>query len=207
MRCVDDISEDIQGRSKEDNSCLICRRHIHDSPQLDLLDDPEEAEANINDDEEYARMMARLDELEREELAAEGVLESDDEEGTIPEIGSSRSRDYLDMVPKISVDHQPKDPPGRPEDRSLQNTKSNKALPGDQLPHSYYGESAVPVNKATEPSSRTRANSSMAFTGSIVEHTNGLQPIPLSKSSTSSQSTESAPSKPISRFKMQKGGR
>ncbi|KAF5185781.1 Rna polymerase ii subunit 5-mediating protein-like protein [Thalictrum thalictroides] len=34
MRCVDEISEDIQGRWKEDKSCLICRRHIHDNKNL-----------------------------------------------------------------------------------------------------------------------------------------------------------------------------
>ncbi|PIA36609.1 hypothetical protein AQUCO_03300071v1 [Aquilegia coerulea] len=194
---------------------------LRDSSQLDLLGVPEEAEANLNDDEEYARIMARFDELEREELAAEGVLENDDDEGTIPEIGSSRSQDNLDMVSKISADLQPKDPLGRSEERSLHNTTANKAQPGDQLPHSYYGDSIasgatpnasahsekVPVKKASEPSSSTRTSSSTAFTGSIVEHTHGLPTIPLGKSSTSSQSTESAPSKPLSRFKMQKGGR
>ncbi|KAF5189744.1 hypothetical protein FRX31_020670, partial [Thalictrum thalictroides] len=29
MRCVDEISEDLQGRSKDDKSFSICRRHIH----------------------------------------------------------------------------------------------------------------------------------------------------------------------------------
>lgn len=60
--------------------------------QCFLVSGPHEEDSNpyegykgevSNEDEEYARLMARLDELEKEELAAERVDESD-EEDTIP---------------------------------------------------------------------------------------------------------------------------
>ncbi|KAF8411137.1 hypothetical protein HHK36_003676 [Tetracentron sinense] len=46
-----------------------------------------------------------------------------------------------------------------------------------------------------------------AFTGSIIEHTRSIQTNPVGQTAASSQLTESRPSKPVSRFKMQKGSR
>ncbi|XP_074558086.1 uncharacterized protein LOC141813982 isoform X1 [Curcuma longa] len=50
-------------------------------------------------------------------------------------------------------------------------------------------------------------NLSQAFTGSIVEHNIGPQPIQSSKNTNLSQSSAPSSTKPVSRFKMQKGNR
>lgn len=53
-----------------------------------------------------------------------------------------------------------------------------------------------------------RADHQKAFTGSIVEHSHGMPSKQTSESSDLSQvSSSNAPTKPVSRFKMQKGGR
>lgn len=68
--------------------CVVSELHEQDSSPY------EGYEGKVsNEDEEYARLMARLDELEKEELAAERVDESD-EEDTIPA--------DLDMFPEES---------------------------------------------------------------------------------------------------------
>lgn len=220
-----------------------------------------------DDDEEYDRIMARLDELEREELAAESSDESDEDEDAKDVIGCSISQDYFNKSLKISEEHQPqvesknfhnlaaktapsaaklrinyhsdtefkaitgsgdikdqhmprgtKNPAGAtevgPTGVPLQSSMKKK---GTSLPENVTlqkkvsfsspkpGEKA-PAKTATE-APRTRPSTTMDFTGSIVEHTHGLQKNPSNLTSTSSQSTDSAPSKPVSRFKMQKGGR
>ncbi|KAF9610582.1 hypothetical protein IFM89_023376 [Coptis chinensis] len=77
--------------------------------------------------------------------------------------------------------------------------------PSGATPKAIADSEKVPCDTVSEYPLRTRTDSFRAC--SIVEHTNGIQTNPSSKISSSSQSTESAPSKPVSRFKMQKGGR
>lgn len=62
---------------------------------------------DADDDEEYDRIMARLDELEREELAA-GSVEEDDEDGDDEDedakdvIGCSISQDHFNKSLEVS---------------------------------------------------------------------------------------------------------
>ncbi|KAF9592538.1 hypothetical protein IFM89_015232 [Coptis chinensis] len=178
----------------------------------DLLEDANK-EAD-SDDEEYARIMAKLDELEKEELAAEGFDEINEDDNSETDTSCSTSQDYFDKIPKPS------------ENRSDESTVSNlyfisfslhdcgmflekqlvekSSVTEKVLLHTESREK-VPCDTASEYSSRTRADSFRAC--SIVEHAHGIQTNPSSHMSSSSQSTESAPSKPVSRFKMQKGGR
>ncbi|XP_042519901.1 RNA polymerase II subunit 5-mediating protein homolog isoform X3 [Macadamia integrifolia] len=189
---------------------------------------------DATEDEEYARMMARLDELEKVELAAE----SNDEDGD-EDFCSSISPHAFDH--HLSDEHQLMDSVQQTEDKRAINTTTEYPLQNIGLKQDFVKQSAqiedlgVPLmpkekpisvekpllspglrkkvdlstasrtevaeDKSTSYRSETGSNSSKAFTGSIVEHTHGLQ------TKSVGQTTTSQPSKPVSRFKMQKGGR
>ncbi|KAL5715457.1 hypothetical protein ACHQM5_017271 [Ranunculus cassubicifolius] len=192
-------------------------------PESDFPSSSNETQTKASDDDkEYARIMARLEELEREELAAESANDGDEDESTEADMGCSISPDFFDKTLKISEAQQPK----------LHTATAKRVPSGEQVQKDYHNESTLIGSKdqhlqekqhvgksdtlekltekavtgtTTEPPTKTRTNSNVqqqAFTGSIVEHSHGLQPKQASKSS----STGAAPSKPVSRFKMQKGG-
>ncbi|KAJ4980782.1 hypothetical protein NE237_031619 [Protea cynaroides] len=184
------------------------------------------------EDEEYARVMARFDELEKEELAAESNEEDDEADFT-----SLMSHDSFDG--HLSDEPQLKDSVQQWKDRNTLNITAEKPSPKNSPEQAFVNKSSIedlklagvpkdkpiPVEKPLlSPGSREKVgtantsktevtkdnftgraskagyDSSKAFTGSIVEHTHGLQTDPLDQ-------TTSQPSKPVSRFKMQKVGR
>ncbi|KAI4322692.1 hypothetical protein L6164_022362 [Bauhinia variegata] len=194
------------------------------------------------DDEEFARMMAKLDELEKEELAAESDNESDDNGKTTTDIDEI-SHQRLDNTLQDSEDFQPRNlveqtnnrsiPMKFPEKCNLQEDITNqlnfaglavhsKAREGQNLAQNVedfsFGKNppmhheAMEKVQAATPSksevqrqtSRPSFNSHKAFTGSIVEHTENLKTTSAKQSSNSSQVSGSQPSKPVSRFKMQR---
>ncbi|KAI3928153.1 hypothetical protein MKW98_023754 [Papaver atlanticum] len=185
--------------------------------------------------EEYARIMSRLNELEKEELEAEHVNEDTD-------FGCSINEHSFEQL-KISQGHQHEKSSFKQNSRSSSQSKQNSAdrstvenLTVQQLPEVNYlhreslprkgtsnptkplqpeKEKAQVVNtskteisddKASKDNPETGFDSTKAFTGSVVEHTHGLLGNAASET-TSSQSTGLRTSKPVSRFKMQKGSR
>ncbi|KAI3896636.1 hypothetical protein MKX03_036096, partial [Papaver bracteatum] len=67
-------------------------------------------------------------------------------------------------------------------------------------------KSEISDDKATKDFPKTEFDSTKVFTGSVVERAHGVLANAASET-TSSQSTGLRTSKPVSRFKMQKGGR
>ncbi|PPR85621.1 hypothetical protein GOBAR_AA35075 [Gossypium barbadense] len=63
---------------------------------------------------------------------------------------------------------------------------------------------SAPFEKKSVQTSKSEFDSSKAFTGSIVEHTQNLDKSSVGTNTTSLQSSGSQPSKPVSRFKMQR---
>ncbi|KAI8551597.1 hypothetical protein RHMOL_Rhmol06G0198300 [Rhododendron molle] len=188
--------------------------------KIDELEKEELAEESDEDenDEEYSHMMSKLDELEKKELATESVSESD-EGYSCQHSFDQRHGHQLTNPPKQSKDERPtvKELPSKqhtfqqelhkqfegsklqsvsqgksPSDRISAHTKSTSAEKALVLPE-------VEENIQAEPYSQNKA-----FTGSIVEHTHNLETNPREQTTTSSKSSTSQPSKPVSRFKMQR---
>ncbi|KAK7258562.1 hypothetical protein RIF29_24142 [Crotalaria pallida] len=159
------------------------------------------------DNEEYTRLMSRLDELEKEEeLATESGSHSDEDKETTSD---------TDDIP-----YQ------RPIDNNLQNSKfaslavQSKAQDGKNVAKKVrfidQGEKLIhpeeKIVKATTPSksdvqhqtSQLSYDSAEAFTGSIIEHAENIKITSREQSSTPAQDSGSQPSKPVSRFKMQR---
>ncbi|XP_021736309.1 RNA polymerase II subunit 5-mediating protein homolog [Chenopodium quinoa] len=187
------------------------------------------------DDEEYARIMSRLDELEKEEL--------EDEEDT-EELGDVTSdENFNNLDQEQSKDHHhakvlsdrntlPNDADNLiHESLSLQSTHKDESSRGKNLLQNLVERSteedyAPPVMKTSIPfeskskseicvptpkpdasnrlsrDSRPNTDSLKAFTGSIIERTDDLQISPDKE--TIDQLPNPQPSKPLSRFKMQR---
>lgn len=181
---------------------------------------------DIVEDDDYARMMARLDELEKEELEAEGSDGSDvDNQMKVDESDNSSTgdekMDAADSNNESNEDEQieaAENSNESDEDEQINAAEGNRhsgeysqeKAKSHQLPlHTYtqteklgYDNSkAFPVHVAqssqnNEPTSHEEAGaSSKALIGSIVERTHNLQ---------ISSANSSQPSRPISRFKMQR---
>ncbi|KAF7113251.1 hypothetical protein RHSIM_RhsimUnG0145200 [Rhododendron simsii] len=84
------------------------------------------------------------------------------------------------------------EPSKSPSDRISAHTKSSSAEKALVLPE-------VEENIQAEPYLQNKA-----FTGAIVEHSHNLETNPREQTTTSSKSSTSQPSKPVSRFKMQR---
>ncbi|KAJ9686290.1 hypothetical protein PVL29_015271 [Vitis rotundifolia] len=193
------------------------------------------------EDEEYARMMLRFDELEKEELAAGsgdehneadvdhslsqlsgdhvlGSLEerqvrkplhhSKDEYATTEELLSKKhfEEDFANQLKsKIQLEglkeqSVPKDSDDVSHGKSFANRATQSSSRGkDNI-------QALPTSKAetSVQSSKPATDGLKAFTGSIVEHTRNIQMNPREQAPSSSQSSGSQPTKPVSRFKMQR---
>ncbi|XP_078167597.1 prefoldin chaperone subunit family protein isoform X2 [Carex rostrata] len=183
-------------------------------------------------DEEYKRVMARLDELEMEEQEAgsdgeedadeveqpgiSDVEESDEDEETTSMKEFRTQADLSFSEPKEAAAtgkmiSQPKMPAAKvvsfniPEEQSV---STSKPIIPSQIQHH-----ATPKPKDNSEESQTSHKSMMgsssrrAFTGSIVEHDHGLAPIHPQKSNPAEQPPSSNTSRPVSRFKLQKGSR
>ncbi|XP_021759345.1 RNA polymerase II subunit 5-mediating protein homolog isoform X2 [Chenopodium quinoa] len=191
------------------------------------------------DDEDYARIMSRFDELEKEEL--------EEEEADTEELGDvTRDENFNNLDQEQSKDHHhAKVLPDRntlPNDAdnliheslSLQSTHKDESSRGKNLLQNLVERSteedyAPPVMKKSIPfeskskseicvprlptpkpdasnrlsrDSRPNTDSLKAFTGSIIERTDNLQI--SSDKETIDQPSNPQPSKPVSRFKMQR---
>ncbi|KAK9748144.1 hypothetical protein RND81_02G038900 [Saponaria officinalis] len=151
------------------------------------------------DAEEYARMMARFDELEKEELESEDIEQQYEDE---------HDEDLSTVHNKLNA--QPKVKDGSSYDKVIPQTFVDKSAVEGHIP-SVPKTSVQPVSKSKPEASVSLSNreagnrmskpftdSLKAFTGSIVERTVNLETNPNKETN--------QPSKPISRFKMQRRG-
>ncbi|XP_039138974.1 RNA polymerase II subunit 5-mediating protein homolog isoform X2 [Dioscorea cayenensis subsp. rotundata] len=166
-------------------------------------------------DDEYAQIMAMLDEREKEELEhenasgtnkelgefeaeapAEDDSSSDEEEIVEAATGSSTSPHSVNNKGNEIFQNKLENP--------LQDSNceiSGKPI-GGNLQQYVMEQSQDSSGNAGKQTSRTGFSARRSFTGSIIEHDDANLP-----KSSSNQSTSSNPAKPVSRFKMQKGNR
>ncbi|GLT45849.1 hypothetical protein SLA2020_196510 [Shorea laevis] len=211
-----------------------------------------------SENEEYARILSRLDELEKEELAALSDEEKDkdqqtdaseskcdEDEQTEVDFGRKNNADHNSHYQTLMHSESTKPPQQRKDKHTTLEELSNKhhqpdltnelnctGLTVEPVPEDGRSISrnmpqkvetlnpsenscVLPERKVkfqVEDSSRKEAavqtkkpgfDSSKAFTGSIVERAQNLQVLQR-QTATSSQSLGPQPSKPISRFKMQR---
>ncbi|CAL9049651.1 uncharacterized protein LOC135582396 isoform X1 [Musa acuminata AAA Group] len=233
------------------------------APGSDSLDSKRDDMQMPDEDEEYARIMARLDELEKEELEDGSTSDADNEENLAgdevedDETGdededaeSSSSFSTSDLKHEIlEIKHKSEHPvqKARGQGQEMLGSIVSKQIGGiteqpltDQpfsgdskmqfpaVAHSF-SNSGQSISKEVSRSSSSDAKFSFskiedssnstsrqisdrvssghkAFTGSIIEHDLGLPPIQSAKSNLG-QASVSSSSKPVSRFKMQKGNR
>ncbi|XP_008227599.1 PREDICTED: RNA polymerase II subunit 5-mediating protein homolog isoform X3 [Prunus mume] len=181
-----------------------------------------------DEDEEFARIASRMDELEKEELEAENEAVS--LEQTKDEF-AAESNDESDEDEQVEADlHQYSDhkslhqnvkfseclgltvqPIAKVQDRSSHGnilacdvkSSSGKALVAPQV----HNAQAVHLSRSQEvplQSSKPEFDGQKAFTGSIIERTHNQQTTSREQTTTTSQSSGSQPPKPVSRFKMQR---
>nr|CAN79217.1 hypothetical protein VITISV_012794 [Vitis vinifera] len=138
------------------------------------------------EDEEYARMMLRFDELEKEELAAGSGDEHDEDEHNEADVDHSLSQLSGDHVLGSLEEHQVRKPLHHSKDEYA---TTEELLNSDDVSH---GKSFA--NRATQSSSHGKDNiqalptsKAEAFTGSIVEHTRNIQMNPREQAASSSQ--------------------
>ncbi|KAH7664041.1 unconventional prefoldin RPB5 interactor 1 protein [Dioscorea alata] len=134
-------------------------------------------------DDEYAQIMAMLDEREKEELDHENASDTNKElgefetEAPAEDDSSSDEEEIVEAATRSST-----------SPHSL-NNKGNEIFQNSS-------------GNAGKQTSQTGFSARRSFTGSIIEHDDANLP-----KSSSNQSTTSNPAKPVSRFKMQKGNR
>ncbi|TYI95747.1 hypothetical protein E1A91_D01G020100v1 [Gossypium mustelinum] len=228
------------------------------------LETPSVAEADnkmgASEDDEYARIMSRLEELEKEELAAEDNEENlEDEDEDANAVESDGNEDELTKAAEGDGDedeltkaafHRKKDECYSYLDHGQRYSESRKQLqqfngkePIEEMSNKYkhqdltkqfastglteepvtkgeisHGQiiqqdtqtlspsinAFAPFEKKSVQTSKSEFDSSKAFTGSIVEHTQNLDKSSVGTNMTSLQSSGSQPWKPVSRFKMQR---
>ncbi|KAK1260011.1 hypothetical protein QJS04_geneDACA021802 [Acorus gramineus] len=194
------------------------------------------------DDEDYARIMARMDELEKEELAAQSGSSDEEDVGVDANFGCSISKNFFDdndyvrsYVLKIrssmnvdSTENQIKDLTQKLEDAKTtystaeqpsgiasQRVPSSRLSIGDIKEQPGVKESSLhemeridsrkqPPGPSEPKKVQAVAPVSEAFTGTVVERSTSSL---MNQSSASSQVSSSNPSKPVSRFKMQRANR
>ncbi|XP_031255327.1 RNA polymerase II subunit 5-mediating protein homolog isoform X2 [Pistacia vera] len=205
-----------------------------------------------DEDEEYARIMSRLDELELEELAAESDNWDDDgkqsntaENDNDSDEDKQAKADFDPFPDQSSFDHNLRHPQEFISTKPLQQTKeittseqfsdnhyqqnftdqsctglTVQAVPKDAMSHGkalahnanyISAEQSLVLPEGTEnvgtmsssgkevsaQTSKAGFDSGKAFTGSIVEHTHNIH-------TSTEKPSGTQPSKPVSRFKMQR---
>ncbi|GAB2274782.1 hypothetical protein Dimus_009556 [Dionaea muscipula] len=155
-------------------------------------------------DDEYARMMSRLDELEKEELAAESVEELDEDETDLdlqpPEDERRDTGKYNDGG--LKIEHFQDSQKGvYSGDKVLRQSISNKY---DEDATTSHGQVPYQMSKpdAGRQMSKPVTDSLKAFPGSIIERTDNLPNNPIQQATARPSAVQS--SKPVSRFKMQR---
>ncbi|KAF3337132.1 unconventional prefoldin RPB5 interactor isoform X2 [Carex littledalei] len=185
-------------------------------------------------DEEYKRVMARLNELEMEEQEAgsdgeedadeveqPGISEMEEESDEEEEMTSTNEfrthrADISFSEPKEATAigkmiSQPKVPAAKvvtfsiPEEQPVSTSES--IIPSQIQHYATLKPTDNPEESKTSHKSMMGSSTRRAFTGSIVEHDHGLAPIHPQISTPADQPPSSNPSRPVSRFKLQKGSR
>ncbi|XP_040367079.1 RNA polymerase II subunit 5-mediating protein homolog isoform X3 [Rosa chinensis] len=220
-----EIVEDYEEESSSDREC---------TPKQDYANNSRAVIAQpADEDEEFARMMARMDELEKEEREAEShMAQSDEDEQLQHGLHQLSDQKSLHGNLKISEQYQSRKPPEQTKDGIASNEDSFTDVPsGSGLVSKYEVShenilgrdvksvaekdlvSPVVENVQTVPLSRSQVSlesskpkfdREKAFTGSIVEHADNLQIKSRERTTAISQSSASQVSKPVSRFKMQR---
>ncbi|KAB2043470.1 hypothetical protein ES319_D01G019800v1 [Gossypium barbadense] len=230
------------------------------------LETPSVAEADnkmgASEDDEYARIMSRLEELEKEELAAEDneenledededanavesdgnedeltkAAEGDGDEDELTKAAFHRKKDecysYLDHGQRYSESQSRKqlqqfngkepieEMSNKYKHQDLTKQFASTGLTGEPVTKGEISHGQIiqqdtqtlspsinafaPFEKKSVQTSKSEFDSSKAFTGSIVEHTQNLDKSSVGTNMTSLQSSGSQPWKPVSRFKMQR---
>ncbi|RZC57282.1 hypothetical protein C5167_004585 [Papaver somniferum] len=193
---------------------------MSNKPDLEMPDTSNSSKVQnvevAGEDEEYARIVSRLNGLEQEELEAE------DEDTNFGCWIDEHSFEQL----KISEGRQHGKSSLKKNSRNLSQSQQNSAewltrkftaeenfQPTESLQSEKEkaqevntSKSEISDDKATKDNPKTGFDSTKAFIGSVVEHAHGVIVNAASKA-TSSQSNGLRKSKPFSRFKMQKGSR
>ncbi|CAN6700503.1 unnamed protein product [Malus baccata var. baccata] len=234
-----EIKEDYVGESSSDGESELGPLK-QDSPSSTGADNTKVSD----EDEEYARILARMDELEKEELEAESEIVSEEEQSDNENDENKKIKVDLHQFPdhkslhqngKFSEESMPRKPPETndaiaPSKESFINQRSRSGLTvqsipeetssrgnifpnamkskseKDLVPPKVEGVQAVPspISQVTLQSSKPKFDDQKAFTGSIVERVHNLQIDSRNQTSATSQSSDSQPSKPVSRFRMQR---
>ncbi|KAG9446241.1 hypothetical protein H6P81_012369 [Aristolochia fimbriata] len=141
-------------------------------------------ENEAGEDAEYARMMARLDVLEKEE---EATFERDEEEDVTRFVSSAHLVKANTLV---------KETDSGSAGKKSSTTEKHLPLQSEQ-------EVSTVHPLTTDEKISTVSKQSQVIIGSVVEHSHGFPSDPNRE--TSSSVGTSKPSKPVSRFKMQRG--
>jgi len=209
--------------------------------------DEDNAKAAV-EDEEYASIMSRLDELEKEEAEAEHDNETDEDEKMRADFDQLLNQRSLDKNLRYSEDYQSRKLLEQMRDKKSTTEEllnmhhpqqdltdqlnctglTVQSVPKDEISHgtslAHNAIKSCPPEKAfmisevkenvqaanssrsqvPDQTSRPGFDSHKAFPGSIIEHTHNIQTNLSQQSATSSQPPSSQPSKPVSRFKMQR---
>ncbi|PRQ20209.1 putative prefoldin [Rosa chinensis] len=221
-----EIVEDYEEESSSDREC---------TPKQDYANNSRAVIAQpADEDEEFARMMARMDELEKEEREAESHMAQSDEDEQLQH-GLHQLSDQKSLHGNLKIsEYQSRKPPEQTKDGIASNEDSFTDVPsGSGLVSKYEDKvshenilgrdvksvaekdlvSPVVENVQTVPLSRSQVSlesskpkfdREKAFTGSIVEHADNLQIKSRERTTAISQSSASQVSKPVSRFKMQR---
>ncbi|XP_061369991.1 uncharacterized protein LOC133312746 isoform X2 [Gastrolobium bilobum] len=182
------------------------------------------------DDGEYARILSRLDELEKEELAAEIDNQSHENEEPIDDNlqnledfhqgipldqtnnniiatesteKNNHQEDIANQLNFASLAMESKVRDGKSSEQNVESIDRIEKLPILPKQKTVQATTASNIevpNQTSEPS----FDSSKAFTGSIIEHAENVQTTSREQRSTSLQVPDSQYSKPVSRFKMQR---
>ncbi|KAL8136626.1 hypothetical protein V2J09_002627 [Rumex salicifolius] len=202
---------------------------IREEPQSvrNILDDEDDHKARMDelkrneekyahaDDKDYAKMMARLDELEREEeeeAAAAAATVGIDVDDPDDEELAQRFSGLSDWMGSLGLQSSLKGQSPSKKDL-LQSMKERSAKADSVTSQVNMGIPTAPklISKTSLETSkpdigpvisRPIKDSQMAFSGSIIERTDNLPTNP--NATTHSQPSSSKSSKPVSRFKMQR---
>ncbi|XP_008813686.1 RNA polymerase II subunit 5-mediating protein homolog isoform X2 [Phoenix dactylifera] len=160
-----------------------------------------------DEDEVHARIMAKLDELEKEEIEDGSASGSDEDAEDSFQSNVNDDKNEASKIADLSMQFSTK--AGSFQcDKEQPDSMQKSPLPPERKENLH--KASIPKledsseNSASQ-TSKIGSSSHRAFTGSIVEHSHGLAPVQSAKSPTPEQASGSYPSKPVSRFKMQKG--
>ncbi|KAL4580801.1 hypothetical protein LXL04_017005 [Taraxacum kok-saghyz] len=174
----------------------------------DYVDEFLDEEKEAPTEEEYSRILSRIDELEKEEMESEMAEEDEEkeeeeeEEKDKAELSDVLSRTHLEPKVISSEKHMGNEHLKSKESSNIKAptssaTSNTLSRPIEQKKSEILPQRIVSKNEVSNSGSNMRNDSSQAFTGSIVERTHNTE-----KSQTSEPIAP--PSKPVSRFKMQR---